>query len=77
MTNISSPFSVSRAEELLEFLDALGHGRLGGVQPVGRGPEAAELHDPVERFELLESHHGKGLFTAECARGAHALRALH
>ena len=41
----------------LELGDALGDRRLGGIEPLRRAAEAAELHHPEERFDRPEIQH--------------------
>jgi hypothetical protein len=45
------------AELALELGDALGDGRLGGVEALRRAAEAAELHNPEERLDRSEIQH--------------------
>ena len=42
-----------------EFLDSFGDRGLRGVQLGCRAFERAELHDPVQRFDLLQGDHGR------------------
>ncbi|MNT10989.1 hypothetical protein D3C72_1458460 [compost metagenome] len=48
-------------EVRLQFLDALGDGRLRGVQLLRRRGKRAQAHRPVQGFDLFESQHAAGL----------------
>ena len=75
------PAQQRHAEARFELADLEAHGRLGEVEPLGRGRDAAELDDLDERLQLVEveiAHRGPPVVarTRSMAIGRRGARAV-